>query len=416
MSIVNAIALLLLGITLGTALGWALATARAARLAANGGEVARIRADAAGASARAQALEQQLRTEQQRTLEAQQRARQDGAVLTALEPVREQLEHMALRVEQMELQRSKQNAIIAERLRASDATQERLRASTASLESALRSRSARGMWGEMELRRVLELGGMSEHIDFELQKSVSTLRKQNRAGSLNAAPSPTNGSARPDATILLPGGEFLAIDAKAPLDAFLRGADASAKGDQDAANSYLSDHAAAVRSHINELIRRNYPEQLGQGPQFTIMFIPSEAVLSAALEVDASLLEYALANGVLLTTPISLLAVARTVADAWMQNAINDDARQLLAIGSTLYKRLGTVARYMDDLGASLRRSVQTYNKTVNSIEKNLLSTAKGLENLGNTLTSPTPIASEAAQIRSFSAPELTNPDLEGPR
>ncbi|MBF0931094.1 MAG: DNA recombination protein RmuC, partial [Actinomyces graevenitzii] len=178
---------------------------------------------------------------------------------------------------------------------------------------------------------------------------------------------------------------------------------------------YLSDHAAAVRSHINELIRRNYPEQLGQGPQFTIMFIPSEAVLSAALEVDASLLEYALANGVLLTTPISLLAVARTVADAWMQNAINDDARQLLAIGSTLYKRLGTVARYMDDLGASLRRSVQTYNKTVNSIEKNLLSTAKGLENLGNTLTSPSPIASEAAQIRSFSAPELTNPDLEGP-
>ena len=183
MSIVNAIALLLLGITLGVALGWALATARAARLAANGGEVARIRADAAGASARAQALEQQLRTEQQRTLEAQQRARQDGAVLTALEPVREQLEHMALRVEQMELQRSKQNAIIAERLRASDAAQERLRASTASLESALRSRSARGMWGEMELRRVLELGGMSEHIDFELQKSVSTLRKQNRAGS-----------------------------------------------------------------------------------------------------------------------------------------------------------------------------------------------------------------------------------------
>ena len=401
MSIVNAIALLLLGITLGTALGWALATARAARLAANGGEVARIRADAAGASARAQALEQQLRTEQQRTLEAQQRARQDGAVLTALEPVREQLEHMALRVEQMELQRSKQNAIIAERLRASDAAQERLRASTASLESALRSRSARGMWGEMELRRV--------------QKSVSTLRKQNRTGSLNAAPSPANGSARPDATILLPGGEFLAIDAKAPLDAFLRGADAGAKGDQDAANSYLSDHAAAVRSHINELIRRNYPEQLGQGPQFTIMFIPSEAVLSAALEVDASLLEYALVNGVLLTTPISLLAVARTVADAWMQNAINDDARQLLAIGSTLYKRLGTVARYMDDLGASLRRSVQTYNKTVNSIEKNLLSTAKGLENLGNTLTSPSPIASEAAQIRSFSAPELTNPDLEGP-
>ena len=114
MSIVNAIALLLLGITLGTALGWALATARAARLAANGGEVARIRADAAGASARAQALEQQLRTEQQRTLEAQQRARQDGAVLTALEPVREQLEHMALRVEQMELQRSKQNAVIAQ--------------------------------------------------------------------------------------------------------------------------------------------------------------------------------------------------------------------------------------------------------------------------------------------------------------
>ena len=354
-----------------------------------------------------------MRTEQQRTLEAQQRARQDGAVLTALEPVREQLEHMALRVEQMELQRSKQNAIIAERLRASDATQERLRASTASLESALRSRSARGMWGEMELRRVLELGGMSEHIDFELQKSVSTLRKQNRTGSLNSTPSPANGSARPDATILLPGGEFLAIDAKAPLDAFLRGADAGAKGDQDAANSYLSDHAAAVRSHINELIRRNYPEQLGQGPQFTIMFIPSEAVLSAALEVDASLLEYALANGVLLTTPISLLAVARTVADAWMQNAINDDARQLLAIGSTLYKRLGTVARYMDDLGASLRRSVQTYNKTVNSIEKNLLSTAKGLENLGNTLTSPSPIASEAAQIRSFSAPELTNPDLD---
>ena len=413
MSIVNAIALLLLGITLGTALGWALATARAARLAANGGEVAHIRADAAGASARAQALEQQLRTEQQRTLEAQQRARQDGAVLTALEPVREQLEHMALRVEQMELQRSKQNAIIAERLRASDAAQERLRASTASLESALRSRSARGMWGEMELRRVLELGGMSEHIDFELQKSVSTLRKQNRTGSLNAVPSPANGSARPDATILLPGGEFLAIDAKAPLDAFLRGADAGAKGDQDAANSYLSDHAAAVRSHINELIRRNYPEQLGQGPQFTIMFIPSEAGLSAALEVDASLLEYALANGVLLTTPISLLAVARTVADAWMQNAINDDARQLLAIGSTLYKRLGTVARYMDDLGASRRRSVQTYNKTVNSIEKNLLSTAKGLENLGNTLTSPSPIASEAAQIRSFSAPELTNPDLD---
>ena len=402
------ILLLLVGLAIGVVVGYLGALARRTTAHQSEGEqVAELRAQAAQWQARAEELSS-------RTQVAEERAERDGSVLRALAPVRSQLEQVGARVESLEKQRAEQHAALAEQLRATALREQDLARSTASLEGALRSRSARGMWGEVELARVLEASGMMRHVDFSEQRTIGALvqRRGGLAGSAGSAAGEEGaaGRSRPDVVVHLPGDGYLAVDAKAPMDSYLAATAVRGAGpeDEERRRELLDAHARALRGHVDQLAARRYDRALGDSPELVVLFVPVEAVLSAALEADPALLEHALGRGVALASPVSLLTLLRTCATAWARTAVNDDARELLELGRTLYERLGTVAGHLDALGGALRRSVTAYNKAVGSMENRLLVTARSLETLGDQVSSPAPISADAAQVRTFTAPELT--------
>ena len=413
------ILLLLVGLAIGAVIGYLGALARRTTAHQSDGEqVAELRAQAAQWQARAEELSS-------RTQVAEERAERDGSVLRALAPVRSQLEQVGARVESLEKQRAEQHAALAEQLRATALREQDLARSTASLEGALRSRSARGMWGEVELARVLEASGMMRHVDFSEQRTIGALvQRRGRpavppgsAGAVgavgavgSAAGEGAAGRSRPDVVVHLPGEGYLAVDAKAPMDSYLAATAVQGAGpeDEERRGELLEAHARALRGHVDQLAARRYDRALGDSPELVVLFVPAEAVLSAALEADPALLEHALGRGVALASPVSLLTLLRTCATAWARTAVNDDARELLELGRTLYERLGTVAGHLDALGGALRRSVAAYNKAVGSMENRLLVTARSLETLGEQVDSPTLISADAAQVRTFTAAELT--------
>ena len=406
------ILLLLIGLVIGVVIGYIGALARRTTAhRADGEQVAELRAQAAQWQARAEELSS-------RTQVAEERAERDGSVLRALAPVRSQLEQVGNRVESLEKQRAEQHAALAEQLRATALREQDLARSTASLEGALRSRSARGMWGEAELARVLEASGMMRHVDFSEQRTIGALI-QRRGGPVTATDSGDGaaGRSRPDVVVHLPGDGYLAVDAKAPMDSYLAAIDVrgAAPEDEDRRGELLTAHAKALRGHVDQLAARRYDRALGDSPELVVLFVPAEAVLSAALEADSALLEHSLGRGVALASPVTLLALLRTCATAWARTAINDDARELLELGRTLYERLGTVAGHLDALGGALRRSVTAYNKAVGSMENRLLVTARSLETLGEQVDSPALISADAAQVRTFTTPELTADGHPGP-
>ena len=404
-SVLLPLLLLLVGLAIGVIIGYVGAIARRTTVDRSDHEqVAELRAQAAQWQARAEELSS-------RTQVAEERAERDGSVLQALAPVRSQLEQVGARVESLEKQRAEQHAALAEQLRATALREQDLARSTASLEGALRSRSARGMWGEVELARVLEASGMMRHVDFSEQRTIGALVQ--RRGGLGAATDSGSGAAgrsRPDVVVHLPGDGYLAVDAKAPMDSYLVATAVQGSGPQDEErrSDLLAAHAKALRGHVDQLAARRYDRALGDSPELVVLFVPAEAVLSAALEADPALLEHALGRGVALTSPVSLLTLLRTCATAWARTTVNDDARELLELGRTLYERLGTVAGHLDALGGALRRSVTAYNKAVGSMENRLLVTARSLETLGEQVDSPALISADAAQVRTFTAPELT--------
>lgn len=402
------ILLLLVGLAIGVVVGYLGALARRTTAHQSEGEqVAELRAQAAQWQARAEELSS-------RSQVAEERAERDGSVLRALAPVRSQLEQVGARVESLEKQRAEQHAALAEQLRATALREQDLARSTASLEGALRSRSARGMWGEVELARVLEASGMMRHVDFSEQRTIGALvqRRGGLAGSAGSAAGEEGaaGRSRPDVVVHLPGDGYLAVDAKAPMDSYLAATAVRGAGpeDEERRRELLDAHARALRGHVDQLAARRYDRALGDSPELVVLFVPAEAVLSAALEADPALLEHALGRGVALASPVSLLTLLRTCATAWARTAVNDDARELLELGRTLYERLGTVAGHLDALGGALRRGVTAYNKAVGSMENRLLVTARSLETLGDQVSSPAPISADAAQVRTFTAPELT--------
>ena len=402
--------LLMIGVVLGAALGYSAALTRTARRQAVGDDaVSALRAEAAQWRARAEELAERAGL-------AEERAERDGSVLRALTPVRAQLEQMGSRVEAvgskvetMERRRSAQHAALAEQLRAGAEADRELRRATTALEGALRSRSARGVWGEVELARVLELSGMMPHVDFVEQRSVGAVLGR-RAGS---APNRDAARSRPDVVIHLPGSGHLALDAKVPLDSYLTAATMSQPDEEDPDGSgrrrLLAAHAGALRSHVDALAERHYDRHLKDSPELVVLFIPAEPILAAALDADPALLEHALGRGVALATPSSLLALLRTCATAWARTAVNDDARELVELGRTLYERLGTVAGHLDALGTALSRSVAAYNRAVGSVESRLLVTARSFNALGEGLSSPAPIDPDTAQVRQFTNPEVTS-------
>ena len=403
---------LLIGVGLGAALGYFAALTRTAhRQTAGEDGASMLRAEAAQWRARAEELSERAEL-------AEERAERDGSVLRALAPVRAQLEQMGSRVESvgsrveaMERQRAAQHATLTEQLRVNAEADRELRRATTTLEGALRSRSARGVWGEVELARVLEISGMIPHVDFVEQRTVGAVVGR-RAG---AAPSRDAARGRPDVVIHLPGSGHLALDAKVPLDSYLTAAsigqtDEDADGTDDSRrHKLLVAHARALRGHVDALAERHYDKHLNDSPELVVLFIPAEPILAAALDADPGLLEHSLGRGVALTTPSSLLALLRTCATAWARTAVNDDARELLALGRTLYERLGTVAGHLDSLGTALSRSVTAYNRAVGSMESRLLVTARSFTTLGEGLASPAQIDPDAAQVRQFTSAEVAS-------
>jgi len=274
-----------------------------------------------------------------------------------------------------------------------------LRRETSSLSHALRKPQVRGRWGELHLRKAVEVAGLVSRCDFAEQVSVRN----------------DDGLFRPDLVVNLAGGKSVVVDAKVPLDAFLDATGADSDEERDA---HLSRHARQLRQHVDTLSGKAYWRSLPATPEFVVLFVPGESFLSAALEAEPSLLEYAAARQVVLSTPTTLIALLRTVAYAWTQEALADKARDIHDLGRELYDRIGVMGTHLDKLGRSLTSAVGSYNKAIGSLETRVLVSARKfaeMEVSDRELTTPGPV-SEAA--RPLTAAELitAEPEIGHPR
>ena len=314
-----------------------------------------------------------------------------------LAPLRSELERYDSRLAAFDRDRATQFGALAARLDLVAAASDGLRDQTRQLATALRSPNVRGRWGEVQLKRVVELAGMAEHCDFETQLSTSTENGDGEARRM-----------RPDLVVRLPGGRCVVVDAKAPLLAYL---DAAECADERERTRLLRAHAGHLRMHVETLSRKAYWEQLGAGatPEFVVLFLPGEAFFSAALEHDPALLDESAARGVILATPTTLIALLRAVAFGWREARMAASAREISTLGSTLYDRLATLGAHMSELGTSLDRAVSSYNRAVGSLEGRVLVTARRFRELGaagdrNELEVLEPVG---ARARGVQAPEL---------
>ncbi|MGN8024768.1 DNA recombination protein RmuC [Microbacterium sp. 22242] len=373
----------------GIALGWYLGRTRgAADLARAEAELAAVRDDRDRQNdLYRDAVEHSRRAQQ----DAAERARQESAVLTALAPVRESLHRMQQTVTVLERERQAQFGQLSEQLRRTEESGEALRSTTESLAGALRSTSARGVWGETQLRRVVEAAGLTRHVDFDLQTTIHS----------------DAGHGRPDMVIRLAGGASIAVDAKAPLDAFLTAA--ALPTEDPKRRTLMQQHVKAVRAHVDALAKKAYWSGLDASPEFVICFLPSESLLAAALDEDPALLDYAFGRRVALATPVNLWAVLKTVAYTWKQQELSAEAAVLLELGTQLYDRLGVLAGHADDLRRALERTVDSYNRFAGSLESRVLVTARRFPGVdADALSAPAAITAAA---RRFTADELVPAD-----
>ena len=286
------------------------------------------------------------------------------AIQKTVEPVGKALEKFEERVNNLEERRTKTDAGLKEQLENLAQSQIRLSQTTTGLVNALRKPEGRGRWGELQLRRTVELAGMINYCDFEEQTNVET-----DAGE----------RLRPDMLIRLPNERRVVVDSKVPLAAYL---DALDEADADVKTTQLERHARHIRDHIKGLSQKKYWSQFEHTPEFVVLFIPNEAIFSAALEVDPQLIELGVENRVILATPTTLIALLKAIAYGWQQDAVAREAREISALGKELYERIGVVMGYFSSVGRSLGQVVTHYNKAVNSAESRLLVTARKFEAL----------------------------------
>ncbi len=295
------------------------------------------------------------------------------AINKTVEPVGLALKAFNERVEKIEERRTQTDASLKQQLQQLAESQMQLSRTTGSLVQALRAPQVRGQWGEMQLRRTVEMAGMINYCDFEEQASVETADGQRQ---------------RPDMLIRLPNERQVVVDSKVPLAAYL---DALEATDPDVQTNRMQAHARHIREHIKGLSAKSYWTQFDNAPEFVVLFIPNEAIFSAALEQDPSLIELGVVNKVILATPTTLIALLKAIAYGWQQEAIAREAKQIAALGKELYDRIGVVAGHIAKLGKSLDQSVGHYNKAVSSVESRLLVTAKKFEALDSASAEPLP-------------------------
>lgn len=357
-----------IGLVVGALIGWLIA-ARKSGSSAVTDDSQELRVKLASAEATIAGLNGQLAQSAAEKRDRDERDREENKLLQALAPVKVHLEQMQQTVATLEKERTEQFGSIQQQLKSAIESDEQLRKQTQALSQALTSNNVRGVWGEAQLRKLVELAGLIKHADFDEQATIST----------------NSGAGRADMVINLPGGKSLAIDSKVPFSAYQEASAISelATGEEAARRTRLiAEHVKAVKAHIDALGTKAYWSGLDASPDFVIAFIPSESLLSAALDADPALLEYAFKKNVALASPVSLFSVLKTINFIWRQNADESSVRNMIKLGKELYERVGKVAEHADKLGRSITSTVKDYNQFVSSLEGRMLVTARKLNDL----------------------------------
>lgn len=311
------------------------------------------------------------------------------AIEDLVQPLKDSLTKVDGKLQEVEKNRVGTASALTEQLRSLHQAQHSLQVETGRLVQALRSPNVRGQWGEMQLRRVVEAAGMLEYCDFDLKESAD-------ADGLRLTP---------DMIVRLPGGRNVVVDAKVPSSAYL---DAMEADDETVRSGKLRDHARQVRDHIVRLGNKTYWQHFQPAPDLVIMFVPGETLLSVALQRDPSLLEFSLGRGVMLASPLTLMALLRAVAFGWQQEKIARNAHEISDLGRQLYDRIRVMAEHFEEVARGLTRSVEAYNRAVGSLESRVLVTARRLKEKGISAPEDLPeleVIDHTA--RSLGAPEL---------